>query len=129
MFAWACLATPNQSDGVQFITLALGWLLGVLSLGLCELAFLGYLKLQELTFLWRARPVGAKLVNAAASSAPADATQPTVDQATHPTAATEQKQVVRPVAASISRLAPQSNTALDALRCNATARRTNHHTP
>lgn len=129
MFAWACLATPNQSDGAQFINLALGWLLGVLSLGLCQLAFLGYLKLQELTFLWRARPVGAKPDNAAASSAPADATPPTVDQATRPTVVTEQKQLVRPVAASISRLAPQSNAALDALHRNATTRRTNHHTP
>lgn len=45
-------ATANNDFVMQLILLGLGWLLGVLFLGLCELCYLGYLKFRELRHLW-----------------------------------------------------------------------------
>jgi hypothetical protein len=55
---WA--TTPPGGYGEQLITLAFGWLLGVLFLGLCELSFLGYLKLCELRAVWFPPQVAAE---------------------------------------------------------------------
>lgn len=69
------LAAVQETDRwTQWLLLALGWLLGILFLGLCELSLLGYLKLLELTAAWRHTCTG----DPADPDAPPPATRPQV---------------------------------------------------